>query len=113
VVGAEPGDVLVVGWGSSYGAIAAAVEQLYQEGHRVAHLHLRYLNPLPQNTGEVLARFARILVVEGNCGQLKMLLRDQFTASFGACNKVDGRPLLIREVRTAIEELLRRESYHD
>ncbi len=108
-VGAEQGDVLVVGWGSSCGAIAAAVDQLHQEGHRVAHLHLRYLNPLPQNTGEVLARFAQILVVEGNCGQLKLLLRDQFTASFCSLNKMDGRPLLIRDVRTAIEELLNRE----
>jgi 2-oxoglutarate/2-oxoacid ferredoxin oxidoreductase subunit alpha len=109
VVGAERGEVLVVGWGSSYGAIAAAVEQLHQEGHRVGHLHLRYLNPLPQNTGEVLARFDRILVVEGNCGQLKMLLRDHFTAPFFSFNKVDGRPLLIREVQTATEELLNRE----
>ncbi len=109
VVGAEEGDVLVVGWGSTYGAIAAAVEQLHQEGHRVAHLHLRYLNPFPQNFGQTLGRFSRILVVEGNCGQLRMMLRSQFTASFFALNKLDGRPLLIREVRTAIEELLKRE----
>ena len=109
VVGADRGDVLVIGWGSSYGAIAAAVEEMHSEGHRVAHLHLRYLNPLPRNVGEVLERFDRVLVVEGNCGQLKMILRDHFTASFFPLNKVDGRPFLIREVRTAIQELLSRE----
>ena len=109
VVGAQRGDVLVVGWGSSYGAIAAAVEELHGEGRRVAHLHLRYLNPLPRNVGEVLERFDRVLVVEANCGQLKTILRDHFTASFFPFNKVDGRPFLIREVRTAIQELLSRE----
>ncbi|NLF71307.1 MAG: 2-oxoacid:acceptor oxidoreductase subunit alpha [Candidatus Anammoximicrobium sp.] len=108
-VGAEQGDVLVVGWGSSYGAIAAAVEELRSEGRSVAQLHLRYLNPLPQNTGETLARFRRILVVEGNCGQLKMVLRNRFTASFFSLNQVAGRPFLIREVRHAIQELLDRE----
>lgn len=112
VVGAEQGDVLVVGWGSSYGAIAAAVQELHAEGRSVAHLHLRYLNPLPRNTGETLARFRRVLVVEGNCGQLKMILRDRFTASFCSLNQVAGRPFLIREVRTAIQELLDRE-HHD
>jgi len=112
VVGAEQGDVLVVGWGSSYGAIAAAVQELHAAGRSVAQLHLRYLNPLPQNTGETLARFRRILVVEGNCGQLKMILRDRFTASFFSLNQVAGRPFLIREVRTAIQELLDRE-HHD
>jgi len=109
VVGAQGGDVLVIGWGSSYGAIAAAVEEMHSEGRSVAHLHLRYLNPLPRNTEEVLARFDRVLVVEGNCGQLKTILRDRFTASFVPLNKVDGRPFLIREVRTAIQELLNRE----
>ena len=109
VVGAQRGEVLVVGWGSSYGAIAAAVEEMHGEGRSVGHLHLRYLNPLPRNTGEVLERFGRVLVVEGNCGQLKTILRDHFTASFFPLNKVDGRPFLIREVRTAIQELLNRE----
>jgi len=109
LVGAERGQVLVVGWGSSYGAIAAAVDELRREDQPVAHLHLRYLNPLPRNLGELFPRFERILIVEGNRGQLKTILRDQFTASFLQLNKVDGRPFLIREVRTAIQELLSRE----
>ena len=109
VVGPSSGDVLVVGWGSTYGALAAAIGEMRQEGHAVAHLHLRHIQPLPRNVGDIFPRFHRILVAETNSGQLKTVLRDQFDVNFCQLNKVEGRPFLIREVRSAIEEILDRE----
>jgi 2-oxoglutarate ferredoxin oxidoreductase subunit alpha len=109
VAGPETGPLLVVGWGSTYGAIAGAVGQLQQEGRRVAHLHLRHLNPLPANTEEVLRRFDRVLVPENNAGHLKALLQRQFVLPIEGLSKIEGRPFLIREIRSAIEEILDRE----
>ncbi len=106
VIGPDSGDVLVVGWGSTYGAIAAATGELRREGHSVAHLHLRYIHPLPRNMEEVFRRFRRVLVAETNSGQLKTVLRDQFNFDFRQLNKVEGQPFLIREVRSAIREIL-------
>jgi 2-oxoglutarate ferredoxin oxidoreductase subunit alpha len=106
VNGPPSGRLLVIGWGSTHGAITAAVSQAQRSGHLVAHLHLRYLNPLPRDIGEVLARFERVLVVENNLGQLRLLLRSQFPRDMRGYNKVEGRPFLIREVRSAIEEAL-------
>ena len=93
-VGPDSGDVLVVGWGSSYGAIAAATGELQSEGHAVAHLHLRYIHPLPRGVGEMMQRFRRVLVVEGNSGQLKTILRDHFPIAFDQLNQIEGRPFL-------------------
>ena len=107
-VGAAEGDLLVIGWGSTYGAIIAAVRQARDEGHSVAHLHLRHLNPLPKNLGEVLERFKRVLVPENNLGQLTGLLRSKFQSEINPLCKVDGRPFLIREIRNTIEEMLRK-----
>src|SRR5205823_6669757 len=73
VFGPETGDLLILGWGSTYGAIRSAVERLQERGASVAHAHLRHLNPMPSNTGEVLARFRTVLVPEVNLGQLLML----------------------------------------
>jgi 2-oxoglutarate ferredoxin oxidoreductase subunit alpha len=106
VHGPASGKLLVVGWGSTHGAIAAAVRQLQAEGKPVSHVHLRYINPLPRNLGEVFSGFETILVLENNLGQLKTLLCSQFKGDIRACNKVEGRPFLIREVRAAIEEII-------
>ena len=75
VTGEEQGELLIVGWGSTYGAIAAAVDELQRAGRSVSHLHLRHLNPFPRNLGEVLSRFHHVLVPENNMGQLTVLLR--------------------------------------
>ena len=109
VTGPQSGDVLVIGWGSSYGAIAAATGELQREGHAVAHLHLRYIRPLPRGLNELFSGFQRLLVVEGNTGQLKTILRDHFSGPFEQFNQIEGRPFLIREVRSAIEELMGRD----
>lgn len=106
VRGDESGDILVVGWGSTYGAIAAAVNGLRQEGHSVSHLHLRYLNPLPRNVGDILGRFRRILVAETNGGQLNVVLRALFPVLPRSFTKMEARPFLIREVEAEIKEML-------
>ncbi len=103
VFGPDEGDLLVVGWGSSFGAIRSAVEQAQQEGSRVAHLHLRHIHPLPANLSEVLGRFRRVLVPENNMGQLLSLLRDRFLVDAVGLHRVEGRPFRVREVLAAIE----------
>lgn len=109
VEGDPTGDLLVVSWGSTYGAISAAVKQASAEGHAVSHLHLRHLNPLPRKLDETLRAFRRILVPENNLGQLSLLLRSQFSMALTPMPKVEGRPFLIREIRNAIEAILKHE----
>jgi len=106
VDGDAKGDLLVVGWGSTYGAIVAAVRQARAEGHSVSHLHLRHINPLPPKLGEVFRGFRRVLVPENNMGQLSSVLRSRFSADIIPWPKVEGRPFLIREIRQAIEKNL-------
>ncbi len=106
VYGDESGDLLIVGWGSTYGAITHAVKNLRQHGHRVSSMHLRYLNPLSANVGDVLARFERVLVPEMNLGQLLMILRAQFLVEAVGLNKVQGRPFRVSEIVVKAEELL-------
>ncbi len=107
VEGAPEGDLLVVGWGSTYGAIAAAVDEQVRAGRRVGHLHLRYLNPLPANVGSILSRYARVLVPENNRGQLRSMLRDRFLVDAAGLPEIEGRPFRIREIEDGIETMLR------
>jgi len=76
--GDPDGDLLIVAWGSTYGAVTAGLKSARAKGHRIGHVHLRYLNPLPKNLGEVLGRYRQVLVPEMNMGQLLMLLRAKF-----------------------------------
>src|ERR671937_653419 len=85
-------DTLVLGWGSTYGAIGAAVRRVRATGRKVAHAHLHYLNPFPRNTGEVVRSYEKILVPEINLGQLRMLLRAEYLVDAVGYNKVRGRP---------------------
>jgi 2-oxoglutarate/2-oxoacid ferredoxin oxidoreductase subunit alpha len=105
VDGPETGDLLVVGWGSTRGAILTAVQRARRQGISVAHAHLRYLNPLPRNTGDVLRRYRRILIPELNGGQLRLLLRAAFLVDVEGLNKVQGRPFLVSEIEEKIAEL--------
>lgn len=109
VRGEQNADLLVLGWGSTYGAIAATVGELQREGRSVSHLHLRYINPMPQNLGEVLTRFRRILIPENNCGQMRAIIRARYSVDCESYPKVDGRVFLVRELRKRIEEILDRE----
>ncbi|MQA04132.1 MAG: 2-oxoacid:acceptor oxidoreductase subunit alpha [Streptosporangiales bacterium] len=97
---------LVLGWGSTYGPIGAAVREVRQHGYAVAQAHLRYLNPLPQGTGEVLARYDRVVVPEMNLGQLALLLRATYLVDVVTYNKVRGLPFTSHELVTAIEEVV-------
>jgi 2-oxoglutarate/2-oxoacid ferredoxin oxidoreductase subunit alpha len=93
---------LVLGWGSTYGPIGAAVRRVRQDGYHVARAHLRHLNPLPRNTGEVLRRYEKVLVPEMNLGQLLKLLRAEFLVDAVGYNKVRGRPFRSSELAEAI-----------
>jgi 2-oxoglutarate/2-oxoacid ferredoxin oxidoreductase subunit alpha len=105
-VGADTGDLAVVGWGSTYGALYQAVRSVSRTGARVSLIHLRHLNPFPRNLGELLARFDRVLVAEMNMGQLATLLRDKLGVQPVQLNKVTGQPFLISEVVAAIRREL-------
>jgi 2-oxoglutarate ferredoxin oxidoreductase subunit alpha len=106
VYGPTEGDLLVLGWGSTYGAIRSAVERLQERGASVAHAHLRYLNPLPSNTGDVLASYKRVLIPEINLGQLLMLIRARFLVDAIGYNRVRGKPFRIAELEAEAERVL-------
>lgn len=104
--GPAAGALLVVGWGSTFGAIRAAVRRCRAQGLDVAAAHLRHLNPLPTNIGAVLRSYRRVLVPELNSGQLLLLLRAAFLVDAIGLHKVQGRPFLVRELEQKIEALL-------
>jgi 2-oxoglutarate/2-oxoacid ferredoxin oxidoreductase subunit alpha len=106
VFGPPEGDLLILGWGSTYGSIRSAVERLQVAGRSVAHAHLRYLNPMPRNTGDVLARYRRVLVPEVNLGQLVMLIRARFLVDAVGYGRVRGRPFRIAEIVEEAERVL-------
>jgi 2-oxoglutarate ferredoxin oxidoreductase subunit alpha len=105
-VGDPDGELLVVGWGSTYGAIAAAVKAQRAKGRRIGYFHLRYLNPLPRNLGEVLGRYRRVLVPEMNMGQLQQVLRAKYLLDIQGLHKVQGKPFRQSELEAKIEEVL-------
>jgi 2-oxoglutarate ferredoxin oxidoreductase subunit alpha len=104
--GADSGDVLVVGWGGTYGALRQAQQALAAEGRKVSHAHLRWLSPLEPGLGKIIHNFKHVLVAELNMGQLKMQLRAQFLVDAIGLNKIQGQPFKVREVTAAIEQLL-------
>jgi 2-oxoglutarate/2-oxoacid ferredoxin oxidoreductase subunit alpha len=106
VDGPPEGDLLVIGWGGTYGSIVTAAKRAQRKGHKVAQVHLRYLNPMPKNTGEVLKRYKKVLVPELNAGQLSVLLRDRFLVDAKGLNKIQGRPFLVSEIEEKIEQML-------
>jgi 2-oxoglutarate ferredoxin oxidoreductase subunit alpha len=107
----EGGDLLVVGWGSTDGAVTGAVNVARRKGWSVSRLHLRYLNPLPKNLGEVLARFERVLVPELNLGQLAFLLQGRYVKPVISYAKVQGKPFTRQEIFNKIEQILEPESH--
>jgi len=104
--GDPDGELLVVGWGSTHGAITAAVQAARQRGRRIGHVHLRHLNPLPRNLGEVLKRYRRVLVPEMNTGQLAFLLRARYLIDVVSYSKVQGKPFKMSEIKARVEEML-------
>ena len=101
--------LLVLGWGSTYGSIGAAIRRARREGQNVAQAHLRHLNPFPANLGEVLRRYDKVLVPEINLGQLALLLRGKYLVDVISYNRVRGLPFRAAELAEAIEEVLSHE----
>jgi 2-oxoglutarate ferredoxin oxidoreductase subunit alpha len=106
VEGPEHGKLLVIGWGSTYGSIAAAVKEFQGQGKAVSQVHLRYLNPLPPDLGEVIARFDKVLVPEMNMGQLLRVLRAEYLVDAVGLNKIQGRPFKVSEISARITRML-------
>lgn len=106
VFGRSEGELLVVGWGSTYGAITTAVEQLQREGAAVSSIHLRHLNPFPRNLERILKSFDKVLVPELNLGQLALLLRGKFLVDAQPLSKVQGKPFRIAEILEAVRARL-------
>jgi 2-oxoglutarate/2-oxoacid ferredoxin oxidoreductase subunit alpha len=106
VIGPENGDLLVLGWGGTYGAIVSAAENARAAGKSVASAHLRYLNPFPPNLGEVLSRYDKVLIPELNMGQLSLLVRAKYLVDAVPFNKIAGQPFKIAEIEAKIDEML-------
>lgn len=104
--GDPEGELLIVGWGSTYGAITTAVERARQANKPVSSIHLKYLYPFPKNLGEILSKFKKILVPEMNLGQLKHVLQANYLIKIRGLNKVKGRPFQIHEILEAIDTTL-------
>jgi 2-oxoglutarate ferredoxin oxidoreductase subunit alpha len=106
VFGPPAGDLLILGWGSTYGALRTATERLQRAGHAVSHAHLRHLNPFPRNTGDVLTAYKRVLIPEINTGQLRLLIRGRYLVDAVGLNRVRGKPFPVPEVMKAAQLLL-------
>ena len=105
--GNENDDIVVVGWGSTYGPINRAVSKLRDDGVSVAQIHITYISPFPQNLGEILSKFKNILVPEMNAGQLVNILRSEYLVPAEGFNKVEGKPFKISEIEDAIKAKLK------
>ena len=104
--GDKSGDLLIIAWGSTHGPITAALNAQREKGRRVGHVHLRYLNPLPRDLGEVIGRFKKVLVPEMNMGQLLMILRAKYLVDAQGYNKIQGKPFKTSEIEQKMEEML-------
>ena len=104
VTGDEKADVLVLGWGSTYGSITQAVNRLNEKGIKVASAHLTFLNPFPDNTGDVLSNYKKVIIPELNTGQLIKLVRERYLIDAIGINKVNAEPFTAQELYDGIEE---------
>ncbi len=102
----DDADVLILGWGSTHGAIRAGMERSRLEGRKVAHAHLVHLNPFPANLGDVLRRYRKVIVPELNLGQLAMLVRATYLVDARPISKVQGLPFTSAEIVRAVEDAL-------
>jgi 2-oxoglutarate ferredoxin oxidoreductase subunit alpha len=104
--GDQSGDLLIVAWGSTHGPITAALKTARTKGQSVGHVHLRHLNPLPRNLGDVMKRYRHVLVPEMNMGQLLMILRAKYLVDAQGYNKIQGKPFKQSEIEQKIDEIL-------
>ncbi|MDD3125624.1 MAG: 2-oxoacid:acceptor oxidoreductase subunit alpha, partial [Candidatus Kapabacteria bacterium] len=106
VMGEQEGEILIVGWGSTYGAIKTAYDDLRKDGHEISYCHLRYINPFPKNFGEVLGKFKHVLVPENNSGHLAGIIRSKFLTNTINLNVIEGRPFKSVEIEDKVMEIL-------
>jgi 2-oxoglutarate ferredoxin oxidoreductase subunit alpha len=104
--GPEKGELLVLGWGSTYGAIKSAVTELQNEGYAVSHAHLRHMRPFPKNLGDILKNFSQVLIPEINNGQLIKIIRDKYFVDAKGYHKIMGIPITKTELVLKIREML-------
>jgi 2-oxoglutarate ferredoxin oxidoreductase subunit alpha len=113
VEGEESGDILIVGWGSSYGAIKNTFDKLVEEGHKLSFVHLRWLNPFPANFGEILSKFKRIFIPEMNLGQLSTIIQAKFLRPVLGYHKLHGKPFTAIEVEEELLKLINEKGNND
>jgi 2-oxoglutarate ferredoxin oxidoreductase subunit alpha len=106
LAGAESGDVLIVGWGGTFGALRQAQQALSAQGKKVSHAHLRWLSPLEPGLAKIIHNFKHVLVAELNMGQLRTILRAQFLVDAAGLNKIQGQPFKVSEVVAAVQKQL-------
>ena len=104
--GEDSGDVLLYSWGSTYGAVKTATRQLIEEGFKVSHAHVRYLNPLPKNTKDILSDFKHVIMPEMNNGQFIKIIRDKFLIDAQGLNKIKGLPFATEEIVEKVKEVM-------
>ena len=104
--GDQSGDLLIIAWGSTHGPITAALNAQREKGRSIGHVHLRHLNPLPRDLGDVIKRFKKVLVPEMNMGQLLMILRAKYLVDAQGYNKIQGKPFKTSEIENKIEQML-------
>ena len=109
VNGPESGELLIVSWGSTYGAIAGAISEAKNAGLQAAHVHLRMLNPFPKNFPEILSRYRTVLVPELNSGQLAQLIKAKYLIPVESFTKIQGQPFFISEILAKIHEYMTNE----
>ena len=106
VTGPETGELLLLSWGGTYGAVRTAAHQAASDGKSVAHAHLRYLNPFPRNLSDLVSRYKKVLIPELNTGQLRLMIRSQFLVDAIGFNKIQGKPFLVSEIVDRINSVL-------
>ena len=107
IIGDKEGDVLIIGWGGTYGHLYTALKELHQEGKKVSLAHFDYIFPLPKNTEKILANFKKIIVCELNCGQFVGYLRTLYPHyHYNQCNKVQGQPFIVKDIIDAVNAIL-------
>jgi len=109
VEGEQSGDLLIIGWGSTYGAIKNAFDKLRKQGHKLSFVHLRWLNPFPANLGEIINKFDRIFIPEGNMGQLAFIIQAKFLRPVLGYHKIQGKPFTAIEIEQQLLKLLKEE----
>lgn len=106
IEGEASGDLLIISWGGTYGSVEMAMRALQKEGKKVSLMHLRYINPMPKNVGEIIKNFKKIIVPELNMGQMVHIINAKFGCNAIGCNKVEGLPFKISELKTAFTQVL-------